>query len=84
MPAKRSGPNAIRNGIALSGKVDWVLDRGLIGFGGDRNILSFPHGLPDEMVRQIRLERKLLMPGHPAIRLQSGDLAWRRAHQFRQ
>lgn len=75
MPVEHNGPDTVRNGIALSGTVHGIFDRGLISFGDDGSILTFPHGLSDDMDRLIRPERKLLMPGHPAFEPHPGYLA---------
>jgi len=67
----------------MPGSVDWLFDRGLISFGDDGSILESPHGLPDEMGRLIRPERKLLMPGHPGLRPHPAYLQWHREKQFK-
>ena len=38
-PVDRGGPDIVTNGIALSGTVHWMFDRGLIGLGDDLGIL---------------------------------------------
>lgn len=83
MPVEQNGPDSVRNGIALSGTVHWLFDRGLISFGDDGSILESPHGLPDEMGRLIRPERRILTPEHPAFRPHPGYLAWHRGHVFK-
>ena len=83
MPVENNGPDTVRNGIALSGTVHWMFDRGLISFGDDGSILTSPHGLPDAMDRLIRPERKILAPGHPAFRPHPGYLGWHREHVFK-
>ena len=72
-----------RNGIALSGTVHWMFDRGLISFGDDGSILTSPHGLPDEMGRMVRPERKILTPEHPAFQPHPGYLGWHRDNVFK-
>ena len=83
MPVENNGPDTVRNGIALSGTVHWMFDRGLISFGDDGSILTSPHGLPDTMDRLIRPERKILAPEHPAFRPHPGYLGWHREHVFK-
>ena len=80
---KDNGSETVRNGIALSGTVHWMFDRGLISFGDDGSILSSPHGLPGEMDRLIRPERKILTPEHPAFQPHPGYLGWHRHHVFK-
>ncbi|TQE98119.1 MAG: restriction endonuclease [Spiribacter salinus] len=83
MPVEHNGPDTVRNGIALSGTVHWLFDRGLISFGDDGSVLESPHGLPDEMGRLIRPERRLLLPPNPAYRPHPAYLQWHRENQFK-
>ena len=39
-PVKDSGPDSVRNGIALSGTLHWMFDRGLISVDDDYSILT--------------------------------------------
>lgn len=83
VPVEKNGPDTVRNGIALSGTIHWLFDRGLITFGDDGSILTSPQGLPDDMNRLIRPERRLLSPHHPAARPHPAYLQWHREHQFK-
>jgi putative restriction endonuclease len=83
-PVERNGPDTVRNGIALSGTVHWIFDRGLISFGDDGSILTSPHGLPDDMDRLVRPERKILAPDPPAVKPHPGYLRWHRDNVFTQ
>lgn len=83
IPVEKNGPDTVRNGIALSGTVHWMFDRGLISFGDDGSILTSPHGLPDDMDRLIRPERKILPPEHPAFLPHPAYLGWHREHVFK-
>lgn len=83
MPVEHNGPDTVRNGVALSGTVHWLFDRGLISFGDDGSVLESPHGLPDEMGRLIRPERRLLLPPNPAYRPHPAYLQWHRENQFK-
>src|SRR5207302_10438867 len=38
-PVASSGPDSVRNGLALSGTIHWMFDRGLISIGDDLRIL---------------------------------------------
>ena len=38
-PVEHGGPDSVRNGLALSGTAHWMLDRGLIGFRDDLEII---------------------------------------------
>ena len=52
-PVAERGPDSIRNGLALSGTVHWMFDRGLISLGDppDYPILLARRGLPDSVRR---------------------------------
>src|SRR5690606_22356289 len=41
------GPDAVRNGIALTGTAHWLFDRGLMTFSDDYRIILSPHGVPN-------------------------------------
>lgn len=82
-PVEHNGPDTVRNGIALSGTVHWMFDRGLISFDDDGSILTSPHGLPNDMDRLIRPERKLLLPDHFAMQPHPGYLDWHRQNCFK-
>ncbi len=43
------GPDTVRNGIALTGTVHWLFDRGLMSFTDDYAIVLSSQGVPDEL-----------------------------------
>src|SRR5579863_562715 len=47
-PVAAKGPDSVRNGIALSGTVHWMFDRGLISIGDDYKILVAKNHVPDD------------------------------------
>ncbi len=63
-PVQDSGPDSVRNGIALSGTVHWMFDRGLISLGPPPryDILVTSKGLPENVLRLFRSERRLILP----------------------
>ena len=74
-PINNRGPDSIRNGIALSGTVHWMFDRGLVSLGEppDYPILISDNGLPanvqklfnpDMMLRKPADERFWPAPGY--------------------
>ncbi|RED49038.1 HNH endonuclease [Aestuariispira insulae] len=67
-PVADKGPDSIRNGIALSGTVHWMFDRGLISLEDDFTILTAKDKVPDTIDRLIRKERKLILPENPDFR----------------
>jgi putative restriction endonuclease len=61
-PVVHDGPDSIRNGLALSGTVHWMFDRGLISVDDDCSILIAKNRLPDTITRLLRDDRRLLPP----------------------
>lgn len=82
-PVKDDGPDTVRNGIALTGTAHWLFDRGLISFDDDYRVLLSPHGLPDELDKIIRPDRKLLLPQSLSKRPHPTYLKWHRENQFK-
>lgn len=82
-PVEEDGPDTVRNGIALTGTVHWLFDRGLLSFDDNYNVLLSPQGVPDELDKLIRSDRKLLLPDHPEWRPHATYLKWHREHRFK-
>jgi putative restriction endonuclease len=82
-PVERDGPDTVRNGIALTGTAHWLFDRGLISIDDDYSILLSPQGVPDDLDKLIRPERRLIIPGNAAWRPHSTYLKWHRENQFK-
>lgn len=82
-PVEADGPDTVRNGIALTGTVHWLFDRGLLTFDDDYNVLLSPHGVPNDLEKLIRPDRKLMLPGHPEWRPHTTYLRWHRENRFK-
>ena len=82
-PVECDGPDTVRNGLALTGTVHWMFDRGLISIGEDSRLLVSPHGVPEELGRLIRPDRSLLLPASEIARPHPTYLAWHREHRFK-
>ena len=69
-PVEHQGPDSVRNGIALSGTVHWLFDRGLISIGPPPGyeILVGRKGLPDAMQGLVNADRRLRVPPSPLLR----------------
>jgi len=63
-PVSDRGPDSIRNGLALSGTVHWMFDRGLISVGAppDYPILTSKRGLPANVQRLFNPDMMLRKP----------------------
>lgn len=60
-PVASSGPDSVRNGIALTGTMHWLFDRGLISVDDEFRVMA-ASTLPDDAARLIRPEGILLLP----------------------
>ncbi|MBP6555044.1 MAG: HNH endonuclease [Novosphingobium sp.] len=83
-PVERGGPDIITNGIALSGTIHWMFDRGLIGLGDDLEILiSRQANDPDGIRGMINRNGFAIPPIRALERPHPGFLAWHREHCFK-
>lgn len=82
-PVEAGGPDTVRNGIALTGTVHWLFDRGLVSFDDNYNVLLSPHGVPEDLDKLIRQDRKLILPMHPEWRPHTTYLKWHRENRFK-
>jgi putative restriction endonuclease len=69
-PVAEHGPDSVRNGLALSGTIHWLFDRGLISVGPppDYRILVARNGLPETVVRLFHPDRCLRVPDDQRFR----------------
>lgn len=80
-PVEHDGPDSVQNGIALSGTVHWMFDRGLIGFSDDLDILIHRKVNDRSGVEAIiNPSRKLIAPKRAAHRPHPAFLEWHRQH----
>lgn len=83
-PVERGGPDIVSNGLALSGTVHWMFDRGLIGLGDDLEILvSRQVNDPDGVRGLINRSGMAFGPRRAADRPHPGFLAWHREFVFK-
>ncbi len=80
---EKDGPGTVRNGTALTGTAHWLFDRGLISIADDYTILLSPHGVPDDLDKLIRPDRRLIIPDKAARRPHSTYLKWHGENQFK-
>ena len=67
-PVAKDGPDAVRNGIALSGTFHWLFDRGLISIADDYRILIVDK-VPEQARRMINPSGMANVPNSPLYRL---------------
>ena len=82
-PVAEGGSDSVRNGIALSGTVHWMFDRGLISIDTDHAILVAKDKVPDTALRMIREERRLILPCRADALPNPAMLAFHREHVFK-
>ncbi|MCE5972431.1 HNH endonuclease [Sinirhodobacter sp. WL0062] len=85
-PVERDGSDSVRNGLALSGTLHWMFDRGLISVADDNEtILISKNKVPGDVVgRLIRPDGKLLRPEDPRHQPHPENLRWHRENVFGQ
>lgn len=84
-PVEANGPDTIQNGLALSGTVHWMFDRGLISLSDDLDILvSRQVNDPEGIWGFVNKTKRALPPIRPMDRPHPHFLAWHREHRFKQ
>lgn len=83
-PVEASGPDIVSNGLALSGTVHWMFDRGLISLADDLKILVSRHANdPDAVKSLINRTGQALAPERSSDRPHPAFLQWHREHCFK-
>jgi putative restriction endonuclease len=82
---ERQGSDAVRTGLALSGTLHWMFDRGLISVADDHSILVSRNKVPRDVAdRLIVPSGRLVLPGDPRNRPHPENLRWHRETVFGQ
>jgi putative restriction endonuclease len=83
-PVEANGPDVISNGIALSGTVHWMFDRGLLSLSDDLQILISRQTNDPEGIRGlINRSGYAFAPQRPTERPHPRFLQWHREHCFK-
>ena len=83
-PVEADGPDIVSNGLALSGTVHWMFDRGLLGLSNDGEILVSRHiNNIDEANRILLPERRARLPEVISDRPHPAYLEWHRENCFK-
>ena len=78
-----NGPDTVRNGLALSGTLHWMFDRGLIAVDEDYSILISDDKIPKPAVERLIIpSRKLILPNDPLKRPHPAYLKHHREKHF--
>lgn len=85
-PVAHQGSDSVRNGLALSGTLHWMFDRGLISVAEDCETVLVSHNkVPSEVVnRLLSPAGKLYLPDDPADHPHPNNLKWHRENVFGQ
>lgn len=84
-PVERQGSDAVRNGLALSGTLHWMFDRGLVSVAEDLSILVSRNKVPGEVVDRLLMpDRKLRLPSDTRNWPHPENLRWHRENVFGQ
>ncbi|HQZ12519.1 MAG TPA: HNH endonuclease [Devosia sp.] len=78
------GPDSVRNGIALSGTMHWMFDRGMMTFEDDYSILLSRRGIPDQVASLVNRSGRLLVPARPTDRPSPSFLRHHRENVFKE
>lgn len=83
-PVEYGGPDAVANGLALSGTAHWMFDRGLITLEDDMSICVSRQVNDIESVWNfVQPSRRATLPLNQANRPHPNFLAWHRDHAFK-
>lgn len=83
-PVEHDGPDHIQNGIALSGTIHWMFDRGLVSLSDDFDILvSRQVNDSDRVWSMMTPNRKACVPQHVRNRPHPRFLKWHRENCFK-
>jgi putative restriction endonuclease len=83
MPVALNGPDSVRNGVALSGTIHWMFDRGLLSIDSDYRILTAPSGIPDAVRCLLNKDGRLLPPRDEKYWPHPQFLRFHREHVFK-
>lgn len=82
-PVEKSGPDSVRNGLALSSTVHWMFDRGLVSIDEDFGLLVAQDRLPDAATRLLNPDRRLRLPLRMDMAPHPQFLRYHREHVFK-
>lgn len=83
MPVASHGPDSIRNGLALSGTVHWLFDRGLISISDELSLIAPPKLIPEALGALIQHGRPLFKPDNEAALPHRSFIEHHRNHVFK-
>jgi putative restriction endonuclease len=82
-PVASKGPDSVRNGLALSGTVHWMFDRGLLSISDEFKILVADNHVPDDAVRLLNKSGLINLPEDPTFHPNAHFLKFHRDEVFK-
>lgn len=84
IPVEANGPDSVNNGLALSGTVHWMFDRGLVGVDEDFSLLIADDHATTELANKLFVaDRKLILPPDALHGPHPHYLKWHRENRFK-
>lgn len=82
-PVEANGPDAVRNGLALTATVHWMFDRGLISLDDSYRVLIAAKDLPEGLAGLVRAGAEIRVPDDRELQPHPTFLRWHREHRFK-
>lgn len=83
MPVSEKGPDSVRNGLALSGTLHWLFDRGLISIDDNYRILVAENRVPNQVRKLLNPSGKVIVPKDKNFWPHPHYLRFHREHTFK-
>jgi putative restriction endonuclease len=84
IPVEARGPDVVSNGLALSGTVHWMFDRGLVAVDDDLSILVARDSVASDIAARLLVpDRLVILPADPTHRPHPAYLKWHRETCFK-
>ncbi|NEY90732.1 HNH endonuclease [Tabrizicola oligotrophica] len=84
VPVEARGPDTVRNGLALSGTVHWMFDRGLVSVDDDMTLLIAKDSVASDIAARLFVpDRRLILPADAGKAPHPAYLKWHRDTCFK-
>lgn len=84
IPVEERGPDVVSNGLALSGTLHWMFDRGLVSVDEDHSLLIAPGTVATDIAARLFVpDRRLILPANAQDRPHPAFFDWHRRHRYK-
>lgn len=84
IPVEERGPDTVLNGIALSGTVHWMFDRGLVAVDEDLSLMIAGDTVATDIAARLFVpDRRLILPSDRSKAPHTSYLKWHRENRFK-